>query len=347
VISPTLSRNDLDLGFDIVGDEWELLRGARILVTGGTGFVGRNLLALVLYADERLSLGLCLEVLSRDAASFALRAPELAADRRVRVLEGDVTRLSTPGTPLTHVVHGAASTSARWNAAHPDEATATIVEGTRRALDAAQHRKARRVLFISSGAVYGRQPPQLPRIAEEFEGRTAPLDPGSTYAEGKRLAEQLCLHAADGEALEVPIARLFAFVGPYLPLDEHFAAGNFLRDALAGGPIRIAGDGTPRRSYLYSVELAAWLAVLLIRGRSGRAYNVGNERDVSIRELAEAVAQVVAPACRIEIAGREVPGRPPERYVPDTMRARAELGLVPQLDLSEAIRRTADWWRRR
>ncbi len=119
--------------------------------------------------------------------------------------------------------------------------------------------------------------------------------------------------------LPVKVARGFAFIGPYLPLDAHFAAGNFLRDGLRGGPIRVGGDGTPYRSYLYAADLAVWLWTLLFRGAPCRPYNVGGEEAVSIAELACCVA--VHFGVGVQIARAATPGRPAERYVPATRRA--------------------------
>jgi len=138
---------------------------------------------------------------------------------------------------------------------------------------------------------------------------------------------------------------LFAFAGPHLPLDSNFAIGNFVRDVLAGGPIRIAGDGTPKRSYLYAADLAIWLWTILLRGEPARPYNVGSDEEVSIAELAEFVVRNGASGTPIEIAQSPKPGIPPLRYVPRVDRAREELGLKVKIPLDEAIRRMFDWYR--
>ena len=141
------------------------------------------------------------------------------------------------------------------------------------------------------------------------------------------------------------IARCFAFVGPYLPLDAHFAAGNFIRDALAGRPIVIRGDGRPYRSYLYASDLVKWLWTLLDRGEAGRVYHVGSGRAVSIAELARIAAGLVEPALPVEVLSPAGEGLPP-RYVPDISRARRELELRVETDLEEALRLTFEFHRK-
>jgi dTDP-glucose 4,6-dehydratase len=343
---PSVPARDLDHVLEHARDVFESLRGARILVTGGTGFFGRWLVESLVHADEQLSLGASIVLLSRDPEGFARRAPHLAGSRQVTMIEGDVRTFAAPAGRFTHLIHGATDTTGPLNAERPIELLDTIVEGTRHTLDIASRAAIPRVLLLSSGAVYGRQPAELTHVPESYGGGPEPLDPLQAYAEGKRVAELLgAIHARDAGA-EVVTARAFAFVGPHLPLDAHFAVGNFIRDALNGDTIRVGGDGTPYRSYLHAADLAVWLWTLLVRGQSGRAYNVGSEEAVSIRELADAVARAAGTIGRhptVSIARRADPSAPASRYVPGTRRAREELGLRAHITLDAALARTFAW----
>jgi dTDP-glucose 4,6-dehydratase len=182
-------------------------------------------------------------------------------------------------------------------------------------------------------------------VPEDYAGAPDPLDPLTTYGQAKRASEFLCAVFGRKHGIETVVARCFAFVGPHLPLDADYAIGNFIRDALRGGPIQVNGDGTPRRTYLYAADLAVWLWTILFRGESGCAYNVGSDADLSIRELADEVRKVVAPQAEVQIAQTAAPGKPAERYVPDIARARTELGLDIWISLPDAITRTAEWYR--
>jgi dTDP-glucose 4,6-dehydratase len=329
---------------------WPELQGASVFITGATGFFGIWLLETLLAANRQFSLRCRVIALSRDPGRFATKAPHLANDPALSFISGDVRSFECPSGDVTHVIHAATESSTTLNADDPQTMYDVCVEGTRRALTLAQKKRSSHFLLTSSGAVYGRQPPEVTHIPEDFP--FSPDQPGfrNAYAEGKRAAEELCLAAsrpdADGGGVHATIARCFAFVGPHLPLNIHFAIGNFIRDALAGGPIRIGGDGTPYRSYLYAADLVEWLLVILLNGQAGRPYNVGSEAAVSIRELADRVAAVSA-AKRPErgrpdvlVARQPQSGVPAGRYVPDCGRARTELGLIPATSLDTAILRT-------
>jgi dTDP-glucose 4,6-dehydratase len=324
---------------------WEPLRGQRIFITGGTGFFGRWLLESFARANTALELGATACVLTRNPAAFAAKAPHLAADAAIQLLAGDFTGFSFPDGPFHSVVHAATEPEFAARADAPMGIFDANVNGTRRVLEFTRQCGASRFLFTSSGAAYGRQPTEMTHIPEDYAGAPDTMDANSAYGQSKRACEFMVAMYARQYGFAAPIARCFAFSGPHLPLDLNFAIGNFVRDALAGGPIRIGGDGTPRRSYLYAADLAIWLWTILLRGESCRLYNVGSGDDLSIAELAEKVAAIVAPEVRVTIGREPVAGSPVARYVPWVARAGSELGLKVWISLDEGIGRMAQWCR--
>ncbi len=337
---------DLEHILDHTRDLWDELRGQRIFITGGTGFFGRWLLESFAFARDRLHLGAVVEVLTRNPGGFRAKAPHLAAHPAIRLRLGDIRQFDFPGGSFSHVIHAATESSGPLAAENPLLMLDTIVQGTRRVLDFASQAGVKKLLLTSSGAVYGRQPSDFSHIPEDYAGAPGLSDPRSVYGEGKRFAELLCTIYGQGSGIETKIARGFAFVGPYLPLDAHFAIGNFIRDGLRGGPIVVKGDGTPYRSYLYAADLAIWLWTILIKGKPDRPYNVGSDRAVCIADLARTVAGTFAPAPAVQISHSPEPGKLADRYAPDINRAKNELGLDAWIDLEESILRTVAWARR-
>jgi nucleoside-diphosphate-sugar epimerase len=334
-------EQDLESVCEAVGATWDTLRGARLFITGGTGFIGCWLLESLRFANEQLGLGIEATVLTRDADAFRRKAPHLANYAAFALQSGDVASFTSPAGAFTHIVHAATDASAALNENQPRTMFDTVLNGTRRALDLAVEKSAR-VLFLSSGAIYGQQPWEMEHVSEGWRGAPDCTDARATYAEAKRAAEMLCAIYAKQWGVQVSIARIFAVLGPYLPLGTHFAAGNFIRDAIEGKPVIVNGNGLPCRSYLYAADLAIWLWRLLADGEAGRAYNVGSDETVSVGALAERVVNVLGHG-EFQILGARDAGWNPGRYVPDTTAIRRDLGLTRTVSLDEAIRRTALW----
>ncbi len=336
--------DDLDHVLARTRELWEETRGKRIFVTGGTGFFGSWLLESFVWANDHLSLNSEIHVLTRSEEAFAEKAPHLANHPAVRFHHGDVRSFDFPPGTFAYVIHAATAASAKLNEEDGLLMLDTVMQGTRRTLDFARSCQAEKFLLTSSGAVYGPQPSELSHVGEEYLGGPDPMALASSYGEGKRLAELLCAIYHRQYGLETKIARCFAFVGPYLPLNSHFAIGNFIRDALAGSPVRVGGDGTPYRSYLYAADLVIWLWTILFKGDSCLPYNVGSEQDLTISELAGTVAHAVGShPVDVRIALPPISGKLPSRYVPATRRAYEDLGLQTLIELPDAIRRTAKW----
>jgi dTDP-glucose 4,6-dehydratase len=342
---PPLSAADLDHVVSHTRDLWDAARDRRLLITGGTGFFGSWLLESFLRANDQLKLNAKVTVLSRNPDAFQARMPHIASHTSVRLAAGDVCTCEMKGERFNFVIHAAIEPLPPTPAADPLLLFERNVAGTKNALEIARCCGAHRFLLASSGAVYGRQPADLTHVPEAYPGAPDPLDPLTTYAQAKRVSEFLCAAHARRYGLEVAIARCFAFVGPHLQLDAGYAIGNFIRDALRGGPVRVNGDGTPYRSYLYAADLAIWLWTILFRGETCRPYNVGSEEALTIESLAAQVAASFQPEPAVLIAKTPTPDQPAERYVPLTRRAASELALLQHIDLHAAVTRTIAWYR--
>jgi dTDP-glucose 4,6-dehydratase len=342
---PTTLDRDLADVLEWAGPAWPDLRGARLFLTGGTGFFGCWLLETLCQANRQLGLGARATVLTRTPGAFRRKAAHLAGNPAVELVEGDVLDLPDLPGEYSHVIHAAGDASTLQFQVDPLRSFHTLVFGTQNVLAWAASKTVDRFLFTSSGAVYGPQPPELKHIPDHWLGVPDCTSPRAAYAEGKRAAETLCALQANKSRMAITIARCFAQAGPYLPLDAQYALGNFIRDALAGGPIVVAGDGTPYRSYLYASDLTAWLWQILLRGSSGIPINVGSEEEVSVLELANLVSRLVG-GTEIQVRGTPDPARRPERYVPETTLAR-DMGLEMHVDLEQAIQRTIAWNRLR
>jgi nucleoside-diphosphate-sugar epimerase len=343
-----LPTDDLDLALSLTPEFWRRYQGARLFITGGTGFIGQWVVQTIQRANETCQARMELLVLTRDPRQAACQCAGVFDRPDTRLVAGDVCDPLPALGAFDLCIHAATDVGDSMRPAQPLKMFESIVIGTRRVLDAALAASARRFLLTSSGAVYGTQPPELERVPESYSGAPSPILPAAAYGNGKRAAEWLvsaCSAQASRDGFGGCSARIFALLGPGLPGDAGFAAGNFIRDVVSGRAINIAGDGRPLRSYLYMADCAAWLLRILEAGTPGDAYNVGSEDAISIADLARAVAVAAGGDVGIEVARRPVEGMPAPRYIPDTSKARHELGLAESIPLRSALAKTIAWSR--
>lgn len=326
------------------------LQNKTIFITGGTGFIGKWFLDSILYANAHLSSNIRLIILTRDPSKFLSQRPDLANTDSVQLIEGDVNA-NLPRAfkvKIDYLVHAATDASADLNENNPLLMFDTVVMGTRNILQFCVDQGIKRILYLSSGAVYGRQPAGISFVGEKDLCGPDCLDARLTYGEAKRAAEMLCAIYIKQHQLNISTARIFALLGPFLNLDIHFAAGNFIKDAMAKKKIIIKGNGLPERSYLYPADLTIFLIHLLVFGANGSGYNLGSERGVSIKDLAFLISEKLGGA-GVEVLGSEDLGWNVGRYVPNVSKINNEFGLKPVVSLEEAILRTAVWngWERK
>jgi dTDP-glucose 4,6-dehydratase len=320
------------------------LRGQHILITGGTGFVGTWLTEMVARLNDAHGFRTQLTLVCRRADRFAARAPHLAARADVTVVERDVRYLVDIPPDVTYVIHAAGTPDNRQHASNPLQTLHTFIQGTDAVLDAATRLPdLRNFLHLSSGNVYGAQAWEVERAAEDYRGVLDIGSVASTYVEAKRGAETVCAAYRAQHRLVTTTVRPFAFMGPYQHLDRPWAVNNFLHDALRGGPIRILGNGATVRSYMYPSDMAVALLGLLVRGRSGAAYNLGSPEPVALYALAQRIQAQFSTLVEIRETASPRHSRARSRFVPDVGLLRRTIGVSAVVSLDAAIRRTVRW----
>lgn len=303
----------------------EDFRNSNILFTGGSGFMGKWFTQSFSQLNKGLSWNAKLTICSRNP-DLKTKANDVTVEK-IDILEG-FSKLE----PFSHVIHAASPTDISFFRTNPLETTRSIIEGTKNVLEYSKKCGVKRFLYVSSGAIYGTQ---AYRVAEN--SLTEPTN--DPYGKGKIEAEKLCLHFAS-KSFETVISRAFAFSGAYLPLNKHYALGNFIRSASQKETIALTSTGESIRSYLYASDLIIWLWWLLAKGRNGQAYNVGSQNEITILGLAKIVAEITGVDVRFL---KSEPSRQVHHYVPDIEKIQNELGMREWVDLKTGIQRMYEW----
>lgn len=337
-----LPVEDLEHIYQNTQNIWESFRGKSIFLTGGTGFFGKWILHSFIYINQKLELNAKLIVLTRNKNAFYELFPNFLDRKEVIFIQGDVCTFDFPEEKIDYIIHAATEASVKLNLESPLVMFNTIVNGTKRVLDLAVIKKVKSLLFTSSGAVYGNQPDFISHIEENYNGAPELTNSSSVYGEAKRMAEVLCSVYYEHNNLSVKIARCFAFIGPYLPLDSNFAAGNFIHNVLKKEDIVIKGDGSSLRSYMYASDLTVWIWIILFKGESNFPYNIGSDLSISIKDLALLIkSSTNSKNLNIKISDIE---KKSNKYVPSIYRAKNELNLTMGVDLETAILKTVNFY---
>jgi dTDP-glucose 4,6-dehydratase len=243
--------------------------------------------------------------------------------------------------PLDWVLHLASPASPVDYLAHPIETLRVNAEGTRRMLELAVERGAA-FLLASTSEVYG--DPQVHPQPETYWGNVNPIGPRSCYDEGKRYAEALTMAFHRVHGLEIRIARIFNTYGPRMRMDDGRVVPTFIRQALAGEPLTIFGDGSQTRSLCYVEDLIEGIWQLLSTAFR-QPVNIGSEEEHRVLEVARLVAEVLGVpfAVRFETA----PTDDPRQRRPDTTRLVRATGWRPTWELRDGLRAFVAWIRDR
>lgn len=315
---------------------WELRKGderLRVLVTGGGGFIGRNLVrALAISGASVIAVDNYITSSSDDSRA-------LAGLPGVEVMEADCSTADfaarVESLEFDRIFHLACPTGVPNLQRLAFEMLAACYDGSRVLLEAARMRGVP-VLLASSAEVYGN--PLVSPQAESYSGNVDQLGPRKAYEEGKRIAETLFALYAEKYRVPAKIARIFNTYGPGMAMSDTRVIPSFVRSALVGEDILVHGDGSQTRCHTFVEDLVRGLRLVLDHGEPARAYNLGTPKPMTVDNLAREVVRVAESSSRIRYIDR--PAHDHDKRLPDTSRARSELGWVPAVSLSDGLKAT-------
>lgn len=316
----------------------------HLAVTGGTGFLGTWIAETVAALNDEYHLGITVDLYARNTGDWARKYPHLAARTDLNLKSQDVRSPFEFSRNTNFVVHAAGIPNNRVHSSDPLRVQQTTVLGMNNALEAAtQLDNLVRFLNVSSCLVSGT--PNRPGALKEsdfFPLACAQLH--TIYAESKRAAESLATIYRSQFRMPVSTIRPFTFAGPYQELDRPWALNNFLRDVLTGGDVRIHGDGSARRSYLYGSDAAWWTLAALVNGENGAVYNIGSGNPVSHQDLVAIIGEHVSPKPRVVTNTAPSKQRQQDDLFPDIELTQRALGVTQTCSLEQTVDKTYRWF---
>ncbi|AIF40894.1 epimerase [Dermacoccus nishinomiyaensis] len=306
----------------------------RIVITGGAGFLGSHLSETLVARGH--------EVVAVDNLVTGRRANvrQLKASGRFELIEHDVTEPFDVDGDVDGILHFASAASPVDYLKLPIETLRVGSQGTQNALELAA-RKGARLVFASTSEVYG--DPQVHPQPETYWGHVNPVGPRGVYDEAKRYAEALVLAYREARGVDAGIVRIFNTFGPRMRPNDGRAIPNFVRQALAGEPVTVSGDGEQTRSICYVDDLVAAILAMLLETHDPGPVNIGNPHEISMRDLAQWIIELAGSSSTLEFIER--PTDDPTVRRPDTTKAQRLLGWSPQVPVETGLQRTIEWFR--
>lgn len=336
-------KSDFNDIFSRTESLWSKIKNKNFFLTGCTGFFGYWILKSFLKANQEFKLNSQAYVLTRKKNLKQNPIHKLCSDPSIIFYKGDIRNFKYPRKKFEFIIHGATTTASEtFNKQDPLEKSSILIDGTKNILRFAKYCGCKNFLFLSSGAVYGNQPLNLKRISEHSNLAPKTDDKNfdlSVLGEVKRVAELLTTIYSEKKYFNTKIARCFSFVGPLIPLNIHYAIGNFLQKAILKKEIKINSTGKSVRSYMYMTDLTIWLWYILFKGKNSGIYNVGSEEEVKVKDLAKIINSLTNNNKKISYK-KIKKNTKISRYIPSTSKIRKEFKINQKIKLKQSIIKT-------
>jgi nucleoside-diphosphate-sugar epimerase len=345
-VSGGLLDEDAVAAIESGGATLDAFEGSTAVLAGGGGFLGAAMLEVLVCLNRvRFKRPARVIVLDNFVTGLPRRLEPFGADPNVRIMTADITKDFDVGEPFHYAIHAASIASPIVYRAHPLRTADVNVGGLRRMLDQARTQPdLRGFLFFSTSEIYGDPDPANIPTAEDYRGYVSCTGPRACYDESKRFGETLAVIFHQEFGLPIRAVRPFNVYGPGQRLDDGRIIPDLVGAAARGAPLVLHSDGRATRSFCYVSDAIAGFLLALLKGRPGQAYNIGNDHEISIGELANLVAQLAN--TRVQFAASHDPHYltdNPQRRCPDLTKSRNELGYAPRVGLADGIARTLRW----
>lgn len=321
----------------------EKLEGQAVLITGGAGFLLSYVVDLIAHLnDTRFARKATVTVLDNMTTGLPDRLKHLGGRDDISIVRHDVLQPYTDDLKYSYILHGASIASPMIYRQFPLETVDANVTGTRLMLDRARQDGAR-FLLMSTSEIYGDPDPSSIPTPETYRGLVSCTGPRACYDESKRLAETLLAIYAQKHGIHGNALRPFNFYGPGQRLDDQRLLPDLMSSVIARKPITLFSDGRATRSFCYITDAISGLMLAWLTGAPGEPYNIGNDTEISVGDVARMAAGLVTPALPVELRASTDTAYltdNPNRRCPDLTKARSQLGYEPRVGLAEGLQRT-------
>ena len=320
------------------------LEGKTVLIAGGKGFLGTYFKNVLIKINQVLSKPTKIIIMDSLITS---KDKNDENDSNVKFLEQDISQSFEIQNDIDYVIHAASIASPPTYRKFPIKTVDVNYQGTKNLLELAKEKKIMSMLLLSSSEIYG--DPEIFPTPESYVGKVSCTGPRACYDESKRLAETISILYFQQYNVPIKIARPFNVYGPYLNLNDGRIIPDFMNNAMNKSEIIIHSNGTPTRSFCYASDAICAFFKLLFSNHDGIICNVGNDEEVSVKNVANIIQKIIDKQISIKMVKSEDPNYTkdnPQRRCPDLSLIKKSVNYQPKINLEEGLKRSYMWYRR-
>lgn len=332
---------------DSIADIVKKLEGKTVLVTGGSGFLGKYIVGTIQHLNKNKFKKPCkLISIDNNITSVNSNYYKIPKNDYIIFKKRDVTKPISIKSSIDYIVHAAGIASPIYYQKYPLETINVAVDGTKNLLNLAVQKKVKSFLFFSSSEIYGNPTPDAIPTKETYNGNVSCIGPRSCYDESKRLGETYCMNYFAIYNTPIKIVRPFNIYGPGMRPNDYRVISSFIYNALHKKPLLVHLKGKQTRTFCYISDATVAIFKVLLSEQNGEVYNIGNdEKEIDMNELAHTLNHVFDKKLVINHIPypKDYPGGEPQRRCPDLHKIKKNLGYKPAVLLKEGLARTYTW----